>query len=249
MNAQNLTMKQTFKFFLKKHGIPPCPEQLALTRAECAHLPNTSQLHPPLSRHSPTQLRPSSNPAYTVLPTHAAARGTFWNTNPQHLLLRNLQWILSLNTFRWPPEPSLGVPPGCPSLAGMRAALLGASTPCLSGFKCHFCKREAFSDPHWECLPGRAVPCSGLCPQYQMPSDSMKQEPQGVGSMVGAGCSGAHALNKGWPSKAPRRWRYSCLRHLRWPGDGGRGGPGCWAHLVEGGEVMDRRPRVTWFML
>jgi hypothetical protein len=22
-----------------------------------------------------------------------------------------------------------------------------------------------------------------------------------------------------------------------------------WAHLVEGGEVMDRRPRVTWFIL
>lgn len=28
-----------------------------------------------------------------------------------------------------------------------------------------------------------------------------------------------------------------------------RGEQRCWAYLVEGGEVMDLRPRVTWLML
>lgn len=41
--------------------------------------------------------------------------------------------------------------------------------------------------------------------------------------------------------------------HWEGPGPGGSGEKmerqDHWAHLVEGGEVMDRRPRVTWLML
>lgn len=116
---------------------------------------------------------------------------------------KTLQWVLRLNTFCWPPKPSLGVPPGRPSLPGIEAALPGAPTPCLYQppyvrlGSCHLPQREAFSDPHGECLVGRAVPRWGLCPQHQMPSDSPKQEAQGAGGTLGPGCSGVNTLNKG----------------------------------------------------
>lgn len=105
---------------------------------------------------------------------------------------KTLQWVLRLNTFRWPPKPSLGVPPGRPSLPG----IVPVPAPLRLG-SCHSPKREAFSDPHGECLVGRAVPRWGLCPQHQTPSDSTKQEAQGAGGTLGPGCSGVSTLNKG----------------------------------------------------
>lgn len=44
----------------------------------------------------------------------------------------------------------------------------------------------------------------------------------------------------------------TAAHHIRGgPVAGGRAreGQGCWTHLVEGGEVMDLRPSVTWFIL
>lgn len=53
--------------------------------------------------------------------------GTFWNAHPQHLLLKTLQQVLSLNAFLWPLQPSVGVPPARLVSVGMEAALSSSS--------------------------------------------------------------------------------------------------------------------------
>lgn len=118
---------------------------------------------------------------------------TFWNIPPQHLLLKTLQWVLSLTTFLWPPKPPVG-PVGLPSPSWERGHSLylvcpphTRTSPCMAGFKCHVPERGLLRFP-WKHLPGRAGPRSSRCPQGRVRAGAQSEE-HGRPRLLWAGAS------------------------------------------------------------
>lgn len=125
--------------------------------------------------------------------------GTFWNAHPQHLLLKTLQQVLSLNAFLWPLQPSVGVPPARLVSVGMEAALSSSSihpvpipAPVGLGSEVISPRERPSEIPTGSAFQAQLYLVWAYVPRAQCTAAAQSREL----SMVGPGSSGANALNK-----------------------------------------------------